>query len=416
MGNVNDPLYDLVDIDFNGNRIIGTESQMKFVGNNPEELLQKLNSKKFQKYIDADALLDVADDDYEALLGKNGTTGIIDIKIDELKKQIKKAENNGKHEVVIKKQEQIEKYEKIRGNLRKTGMTRQEAIEARISPKISTAKDILSVSHRAGKEQVQYGIAVSGSVALIKNVVACIKGEKEYKEAMTDVVVSTGRGAVISYATAFSGSAIKGMLQNSASAYQRSLAKTNFVSGIVTTTMDIGRTMTKYIKGDIDGKECVELLGEHGVGEIGSAMFATIGAASVAGTSSALVTIAASMTGATLGYAAATAVYKELSTALKEYEYAKERRIKIEAEVEEAVNLIRQYREEMNRITSEYLTKSIEVFDEGFRAMDEAIMEDDINGFIHGNLKIQEVLGYKLQYSTQEEFDELMLSDVAFKL
>lgn len=416
LGRVNDELYDLIFIDENGNPIKGTGSQMKFVGRSSDELLDKLNSKKFQKYLDKDTLLDIADDDYDALMGANGTKGIIDNRIDKLKKQVESAEQKGNMDLAAQKNAQIEKYEKIKKNLRKTGVSRKEALFARNHPRLSTAKDVVGISHQAGKEQAKYGAAISGSVSLVKNVVACIKGDKSPKDAAIDVAQTTGEGAVVSYATAFSGSMIKGALQNSTHQMARNLSKTNFASGLITTTLDVGRTMKCYIKGEITGAECVETLGEHGVGEIGAAMFSSIGLASVAGAASPLVHIIAGMTGATLGYAAATAVYKELATSLKEYELAKEERIRVEAECKEAITLIRQYREEMNQLVEQYLTKNIQTFDEGFKAMDRAIIENDINGFIRGNVEIQELLGREVQYKNQDEFDELMLSDVKFKL
>ena len=54
LGHVNHPLYDHVEIDVTGKIMEGSGSQMKFVGDTPDELLTKLNGKKFQKYIDAD--------------------------------------------------------------------------------------------------------------------------------------------------------------------------------------------------------------------------------------------------------------------------------------------------------------------------------------------------------------------------
>ena len=58
LGNVNDPLYDTVTIDAEGNVIDGTGAQMKFLGasetdptgeGNAARALEKLQSKKFQK-------------------------------------------------------------------------------------------------------------------------------------------------------------------------------------------------------------------------------------------------------------------------------------------------------------------------------------------------------------------------------
>lgn len=416
LGRVNDQLYDLVEIDQNGNIISGSASQMKFVGNSPKATLDLLSSKKYKKYLDADTILDIADDDYDALIGKNGSQGIIDSKIQDLEKQLKKAEENGKSDLVASKKEKIEKLKKIKKNVRKSGMTRDEAIDARLRPELSTVKDVTRIAHKAGKEQAKYGAIISGATSIVRNVVQVVKGEKDAEEAAITVAKDTGKGVALSYTTAFSGSIIKGTLQNSKSGYLRGLSKTNLAAGLVTTTMNVGRTLGSYIKGDITGAECVETLGEQGVGEIGSAMFAAIGHASVKGAESVILSTIASAAGAVLGYAAAAAVYQELATSLKEYEFAKEERIRIEQECEKAVELIQQYRMEMTELAQQYLKKNIQTFDEGFKAIDKAIIENDTNGFIRGNAAIQEVLGKEIQYHTQEEFDILMLSDEPFKL
>ena len=353
LGSVNDQLYDLADVDEYGNIIKGTQSQMKFVGNSPNELLIKLNSKKFQKYIDADALLDIADDDYDALCGTGESKGLIDVKIEKLNKEVDNLEKKGEIELAQKKKDQIKKYKKIKKNLRKTGMTRKEAIEARKHPKISVAKDVTKLGHEAGVKQAKVGATVAGSISIITNLVSCIKGEEAPEEAAKNVVISTGKGAALSYSSAFSGTVIKGAMQNSSSTYVRGLSKTNLPTQIVTTTVTVGKTMTQYIKGEISGVQCVEQLGKEGVGEIGSAMYSAIGVAAaktalesttIAATSAKGLAIlgAAGMVGATIGYIAAIAVYKELSNSLKEYEIAKEERKRIEAECEEALKLILQ--------------------------------------------------------------------------
>jgi len=415
LGSVNDQLYDLVDVDSSGRRIFGTASQMKFVGGSPDELLDKLNSKKFQKYIDTGALLDIADDDYEELIGAQGNPGIIDQRIKALKEQVTAAEKNGKSEVARSKQAQIKKYERIKKKLRKTGMTREEAYEARLHPEQSTAKDVIGIANRAGKEQAKYGAAIAGSVSIVKNIVACTKGEKTPGEAAQAVALDTGKGAAVSYVTAFTGTAIKGAMQNAGSTYVRSLSRTNLAAGLVTTTLNVGKTMHRYFTGEIDGSQCIELLGENGVGEIGSAMFASVGIAVTSG-GPAVVSIIGGITGATVGYAAAVAVYQELSTALKDAKIAHEERIQIEMQCAEAIQMIRQYRQEMDYLVSNYLAANISVFNEGFDAMDIAIIENDIDGFLGGNAQIQNALRRTAQFSTQEEFDELMDSDIPLKL
>ena len=415
LGSVNDPLYDLVEVDASGEKIPGTAAQMKFVGRTPEDLLTKLNSSKCQKYIDAEARLIVPDNYYNELMGTDGDAGLIDQRIEALKKQVEATEKNGKLDVAASKREQIQKYEKIKKNLRKAGMTRKVAREARMHPELSTCKDVFGIAHEAGTDQAKYGAIISGSVSIIKNMVACVKGEKTPGEAAQAVALDTGKGAAVSYATAFAGSTIKGAMQNAGSNLVRSLSNTNLAAGLVTTTLNVSKTMHRFFAGEIEGTQCIEQNSEKGVGEIGSAIYASIGVAATRG-GPAVAKILGGIAGATFGYAAAVAVYQELSTALQDAKIAREERIRIEIQSAEAIQMIRRYREEMESLVSDYMANYITSFNEGFDAMDSAIMENDIEGFLRGNAQIQAVFGRTAQFSTQVEFDELMDSDIPLKL
>ena len=68
LGRVNDPLFDHVLLDNNGIEIPGTGEQMKFVGSDPKECLARLESKKFKKYLDADATITVPSDYYDGII------------------------------------------------------------------------------------------------------------------------------------------------------------------------------------------------------------------------------------------------------------------------------------------------------------------------------------------------------------
>ncbi len=70
-----------------------------------------------------------------------------------------------------------------------------------------------------------------------------------------DIAKATGQGATIRYVTAFSASIIKGGMQNAKNNVVRGLSKSNLPVVAVTTTIEIGKTLKKYISGEIDGIE-----------------------------------------------------------------------------------------------------------------------------------------------------------------
>ena len=404
LGSVNDPLYDHKQIDLFGEEIAGTGEQMKFVGSSPKECLNKLASQKFEKYLDADATITVPSDYYQGIISE------AEKEIDSLKRQLEYARSNGNSELAESIQKRIEKYEKIKSSVKDSGITNKEAIEARLHPKISTAKDIVKISHRAGVEQAKWGASISGGISLIRNIVAVAKGDKEPKEAAKDIVKDTGTGAVASYATAFAGTAVKGAMQNAGSSYVRTISKTNVPAAIVTSTIDMGKSMKKYIKGEISGVECLSELGEKGTGHISAAMFAAVGQVAIP------IPIVGAAVGSMIGYALSSTFYKELTESLKEAKVAKDRRIQIEAECAEAMAMIAEYRSQAEQIINSYFQSHIQIFSSALSGMDEAVELGDINQFISAATAIQTKLGYNPSFTNMEEFDQIMESDLPFKL
>ena len=410
IGGTNDQLFDLVEVNDDGTIIEGTARQLKFVGGNPKDCAALLLGKKYDKYRESGVPIEIPADFYDQVQADYAE------RLSKLDKQIQAAQDKGDTELVARLKKQRNKVETTSKNLRKSNVTNKEALFAREHPGLSTAKDVVKVAHKAGVHQAKVGAVISGSISIIKNFVACAKGEMAPQEAAAEVVKDTGKGAAFSYATAFSGAVVKGAMQNASSGYIRALSKTSLPAQIVTTTVNVGKIMKKFITGEITGAQCIEQLGEDGFGELGAAMYGMIAVSAVQGIGSQVLTVVAGAAGASIGYIAAVAVYKELSTSLKEYELAVERRKQIESECAEAIVFIRKYREEMIEAYEKYFTEHLTEFRSSMDAMDKAIEEGDVDGVLASNAQIQSILGHKIQFTSQRSFDELMLSDESFIL
>lgn len=404
LGRVNDPLYDHVLLDSNGIEISGSGEQMKFVGSNPKECLNKLESDKFQKYLDANAKITVPSDYY------NGIIAEANKRIQKLEEQLKYAQDNNNQKLASQISYKIDKLKKIRDSVKDSGITNEEAIYARLHPKMSTAKDIAKISHRAGVEQAKIGAIIGGGISLIKNVVSVTKGEKEALDAAVDIVKDTGEGAVVAYTTAFAGSAIKAGMQNASSSVLRTLSKGNVPAMLVTSTIDIAKSLTRYCKGEISGVDCLSEIGEKGVNNISAAMFAVAGQAIIP------IPVIGAIAGSIIGYALSSQYYHELTSVLKEAQVAHQERIRIEKECAESLKMIACYRKEMNDLAKDYFQYYSSIFEEAFSTMENAFLSDDINRFIKGANSITYSFGQDVQYSTMEEFDEFMNSNDNFKL
>lgn len=408
----NDPIVDIVEVDDLGKPIIGSEAQMKFVGSSPKELLNALKSKEYAKYRDAGVIMDIPDDYYDVLMG-DGPDGINEqIRKRQVKLDGDRLTGKNSPESI---QQQIDDLKQIKKSLRKSGLTKSEALYAREHPKRMVAKDVAKVANKAGLQQARNGALIGGGVSLIRNMVACINGSIEPAEAARNVGVDAGLAAAFGYVTAFSGAAIKGAMQNASSEYLRSLPRTNVAATMVSTVTDVSKVVALYCRGEITGAACIERLGQQGMGQLGGVMGVAVAMAAIPA-DSAFMAAMVGMAGSTLGYAAAVAIYEELSTALHDYELAKEERIRVERECAEAVELIRQYRRDMSRDVENYLATRDELCNRAFDAMDQALISNDIDGYLAGNAEIQESLGYLPRFRTQQEFDDLMAADDNFVL
>lgn len=404
-------LFDHIITDENG--IVISEEQMKFIGNNPKELVNKLASKKFQKYFDANAKITIPKDYYEGVEIDGKRVSVfteIDESLKNYHKQLEKVKANGNLEVAKKIEEKIAKYEKIRASLKNSKITNAEAMEARLHPVLSTTKDIGKVSLRAGGVQAGYGAAIGFCISIVKNSVSVAKGEKKIADATKSITGDTIKSGAVSFATGFTGSAIKGFLQNSGKATVRQLSKTNLASTIVTSTIEVGKTLNKYIHGEISGVKCLEELGEKGTGQIGASVFAIVGQAAIP------VPIVGALIGSIVGYTICASCYKETLRVLKEPHIAHEERIRIEKECNEIKSLLLQYRNEMQQQINLYLSDYTETFDNAFNQMYKALELNNIDNFIGGANSITEKLHGKVHFNNFNEFDKFMNTSEAFKL
>lgn len=413
LGRINDQLYDTLTIDKNGNIIDGTGEQIKFLGSskddpkglgNAKRAFDKLSSKEFKKYLDNDAKIVVPPEQYQGILQE------ADAEINKLSSQLDRLKNSEKTEEFTKIENRIKDLKKLKENLKKASLTTEEAREARLSPKLSTAKDVLKLSHRAGLDAAQTASLIGGSVSIVKNITAVFKNEKNTGEAVRDVALDTGRAGALGYGTGFAGSIIKGAMQNSESTYIRALSKTNIAGTTVNIAITSTRILTNYFNGEIDGVQCLKMLGQEGVGMVASAMFATIGQIAIP------IPVVGGLIGGMIGYALSSASYGLLLNALKEKEMAHKERMYIESVCAEHIKMIREYRLEIEKIINQYLSNKLEVFNEAFTGIKNALEIGDIDLFIENTNRITENFGGKPAFSTIDEFDEIMLTKTTIKI
>lgn len=404
IGSVNDQICDTLDIDQFGNIIKGSEAQLKFVGSNADEAFNKLISKDYKKYLDAGVKLEVPSDYYDGILKK------ADEEIQSLENQIKVLTDKGELEKAALKEQKLSDCQKVRDNLKKSNVSTEEAIEARLHPLKSTVKDAVKLSHEAGVEAAQISALVAGSISIIRNAAGALKGDIDVEDAVENVVKDTAGAAAVGYGTGFLGAGVKSLMQNAKSESIRALSKTNLAGTMVTVAVTAAGTMIRYFRGEISGLECLENLGEQGFGMISSALFAAVGEIVIP------IHVVGGMIGGMVGYTISSASYGVLLQALKDEKLAAEERVIIEQACNEHINLIHSYRAEIEKTISTYLTTRMDSFQSSFDGIKESLEIGDVDGFIANTNKISIALGRNPQFEKMTEFDALMSSDIKFVL
>jgi len=282
-------------------------------------------------------------------------------------------------------------------------------------------KAIVEKAHRAGVEDAKEHLPKEAVIMIIQNVVAVAKKEKSPVDAAKEIGEQY-KEAGQAYVKVFAAVAVDESLQLAGGKSVRHLAETGFSTNLVTCVEEVGVAIHDYFVGNISDTELIDRLGRSGIDRIGREIGAAVKAdrlpelsvqvPEVAVTPEMAIGLAAPI----VGYIGLMGAYKEMKKALAEQAMAREERLKIEADCSEIITMIGRYRAEMEDSVSRYLNNHLQTFHSGFAAMDRAILENDADGFIGGNVEIQAILGYDVQFSNQEEFDTLMDADTAFKL
>jgi hypothetical protein len=113
---------------------------------------------------------------------------------------------------------------------------------------------------------------------------------------------------------------------------------------------------------------------------------------------------------------AAIAVVKEISNENKETQLIHEKMILSEAKSAIFLSQLQEFKAQLEEKVSQYLVEDIEAFMCGFDYMNEGFKSGDSDLVIKGNVVIQRVLGREPQFTNQQEFDDLMESDIPLVL
>ncbi|WP_367705208.1 hypothetical protein [Helicobacter pylori] len=395
----NHELVDYVSVDEKGNVIPGTLTQSKFVGRNGEKCFKKLLSKPYKKYFENGAKMNVPKDYYRDI------QKAADAKIESLESQIAKQKGLGDFQKVAHLEEKRQYCKTIKAHTRPARVAKGEAIEARLNPNLSTAKDVASVSHQAGMNAMQTGAIIGGGVSLVTNVWECVVNGKDPKKTIKHTAIATLKGGALSYGSAFASSSLGGLMQSSANKIIQSLGKGSVPAMIVGAGVANCKVFIDYFRGKIDKAELPKRLGKANATLISS------GAMAVAGQALIPIPVVGALIGGFVGATLSETCCNALLKAREEAKLARQRRIEIEKECCEIIKLLKAYQNQFKEVFEKYFHETTKFFNQSFNELERASYAGDADLAIAVNNKSREWLGQKALFDNKQEGWELITSN-----
>ncbi|GAA7866679.1 hypothetical protein HpMS191_05980 [Helicobacter pylori] len=395
----NHELVDYISVDEKGNVISNTLTQSKFVGRNGEECFKKLLSKDYEKYFENGAKMKIARNYY------GDFQRALNTRIKSLESQIAKQKGLGDFQKAAHLEEKLQKCKTIKAHTRPASATKAEAIEARLNPKLSTAKDVASVSHQAGMNAMQTGAWIGGGVSLVTNVYECIANGKDPMKAIKHTAIATLKGGVLSYGSAFASSSLGGLMQSSANKIIQSLGKGSVPAMIVGACVTNATVLTRYFSGKIDETELLKQLVKANTTLVSS------GAMAVAGQALIPIPVVGALIGGFVGATLGETIFNALLKAREEAKLARQRRIEIEKECRESIRLLEMYQNQFKEVFERYFYETTKFFNHSFDELERALYAGDADLVIGANNKSREWSGKKALFGNKQEGWELITSN-----
>lgn len=395
----NHEIVDYVSVDEKGNVIPGTLTQSKFVGRNGAECFEKFLSKDYEKYFENGVKVKIPEDFFGDFQKEANIT------IKSLESQIAKQKSFGNFQKANILERRLQKCKTIKANTRPASITKAEAIEARLNPNLSTAKDVTSVSHQAGMNAAQTGALTGCVFSLVTNIYECFANGKNPKKAIEHTTIATLKGGALSYGSAFASSSLGGLMQSSANKVIQSLGKGSVPAMFVGACVANATVLTRYFSGKIDKAELRKQLVKANTTLVSSGAMAVVGQTLIP------IPVVGVLIGGFVGATLSETCFNALLKAREEAKLARQRRIEIERECREIIKLLEIYQNQFKEVFERYFHETTKFFNQSFDELERVLYVGDADLAIGVNNKIQERLGQKALFNNKQECWELITSN-----
>lgn len=379
-----------------GKVCINSEAQMKFVGNR-NQLFQRITQEdgKFARY--RGIKIELPSEQFE------GAQTFCLEKAEALRQQAVKVQAAGKEDVAAKLLKEAENYEELAGNVADSGLTTDDALFYRKHPEIATALDIFRTSHQAGVESATYGAVIGSCISALQNMVQLAQGEKDLAQAAIDVAKDTGKAAALGYGTGFMGSAIKGAMQQAGNGTMRTLSNTSAPTLVLNACLALSCAIKRYASGEISESQLLVEVGERGSGMLSAGMMSALGQIAIP------IPFVGAAIGGMIGCTLSSLFYQSALDAARGAELSREQLARVQA-IQAAARV--RIAEEQTELDS-FIAREMPALQAASRDLRMLLNATDAgpNDLAMAVNRFANKLGKHLEFNSQAEFDDFMLSD-----
>lgn len=410
VGSVNHPQYDRVNVDARGNPIL--DSSGNFTGGTQQKNFYKVRNydkllfKEYEHY--AGAKIDLPCDQFDEIMAR------WDSKIANFRKQAEYLRKNGNPEKAAEIDGQIERIKDVKSRARPSRVSTEDAMEARVAPGVSVAKDVLRVSHRAGVESSKCGAAIGGGLSVCQNLAAVANGEKDFESAAVDIARDTGKAAAVSYAMGAGSAALGGALKATGNEVCKNLAKGNAPAAVLQTGAMLAKNSLKLISGEIGVDEFIMAIGKDGSNLAASFTGSNLGA--VVGTCIApgVGTIVGGVVGGVIASFLNGAMYDELLKTARDNKLSDEKRVYVREICTQLKRNEVEYQDQVNACFDAFFTKKETELRESFGVISAAVSNE--TSVDDGLKKLAKSFGTNVAFKSNEELEDFLLSGETLQL
>lgn len=275
----------------------------------------------------------------------------------------------------------------------------------------TATESVLDIANLAVKNNV---VSNAGSYALTvsaKNLASVIMGENELDESLEYIIADISEYCGTTCIIILEEEAITKLMAYSPNETLAKLAKSGVPHIIATSTVEIGKVFTRYIKGEIDALELFTTLGEKGTSALAGGIGGGVGACFGTMIFPVVGTAIGSVVGSMLGYMANSMLYSACYKVFKEEQISQRRYEQIKALTEKIIPVMRNKRETLSLHIEEFYKNRNMVFKESLNMLDYGEINNNLQLFNQGLDNIVIEMDGEVVFKNLNEFKDFMLDD-----